>query len=419
VTRFWHPFADMGLVAERGELVLERGEGVHVFDEQGRRYLDASAGPWFCNVGFGRAEIAEAAAGQLRDLPAYSAYADLANRPALELAERISALAPTPGAVVFLTCGGGEAVETAAKLARRYWSLVGEPERAVVVARERGYHGMNAYGTSLAGSDLFREGLGPLVGDVVHVPWDSSAALAEAIERAGPGRVAAFFCEPVIGAGGVLAPPPGYLEEVEAICRETGVLLVADEVVTSFGRVGAWFASARFGVEPDLIVFAKGSTSGYLPLGGVIASQRVAEPFWRPRGGVFWRHGYTYSGHAAACAAGLANLDILEREHLVERARSLEAELAEALEPLRGHPLVSELRAGTGALAAVQLADPALADRVVLAAREAGILTRTLLGGALQVSPALVIDRAALEELAAGLAAALDAVAQRVAGAAG
>jgi adenosylmethionine-8-amino-7-oxononanoate aminotransferase len=196
----------MGSVEVHGELVLARGEGVRIWDEAGNRYLDATAGLWYCNVGYGRAEIADAAARQLRELAAYSAYGDLATRQALELSERVASIAPVPDSAVFFTCGGGEAVDTAAKLARRYWSLVGRPEKTIVVGRERAYHGMNAYGTSLAGSQVFGEGIGTLVPDVLHVPWNSAEALADAIDDAGPGRVAAFFCEPLIGAGGVYAP---------------------------------------------------------------------------------------------------------------------------------------------------------------------------------------------------------------------
>ena len=420
MARFWHPFADMGRVAASGELVLERGEGVWLWDDQGRRSLDATAGLWFCNVGHGRTEIAEAAARQLGALAHYSGYGDFAARPVLDLADRVCAVAPVPDSAVFLTSGGGEAVDTAAKMVRRYWSLLGQPERTVVVARERAYHGLNAFGTSLAGADVFTAGYGTLVPEVVHVAWDSAAALAEAIERDGPERVAAFFCELVIGAGGVLAPPPGYLAETRRICRETGVLFVADEVICGFGRCGDWFASSRWGLEPDLVTFAKGITSGYVQLGGVIASPRVQEPFFRQEGGVFWRHGYTYSGHAGACAVGLANLAIFEREGLVERGLALETEIAEALGPLAAHPLVSEIRAGTGAMAAVQLdpaavaADPSLPERAVTAAREAGVLTRMVLGNAFQVSPALTIERAELDELAAGLATALDACAVMV-----
>lgn len=411
MTRFWHPFADMAVIAEFGELVLERGEGVYVYDEAGRRYLDSTAGLWFCNAGWGRAEIADAAAEQMRRLPAYHTYGDLATRPATELAERITGLFPVDGTAVFFVSAGGEAVESAFKLARRFWSLTGEPERTIVISRERAYHGLNGFGTALAGTEPWREGVGPLTPDVERVPWDSADALRETIERLGPERVAAFFCEPVVGAGGVLPPPEGYLAEVRAICRETGVLFVADEVITGFGRCGDWFASGRFGLEPDLVTFAKGVTSGYVPLGGVIAGPRVVDAFWERRGAMF-RQGYTYSGHAAATAAALANLDILERERIPEHAVELETELTEALAPLASHALVSEVRSGTGVVAAVQLADPAQVDRVVLAAREAGVLTRALYGGSLQISPPLVIERAQLDELAAGLGAALDACAQ-------
>jgi adenosylmethionine-8-amino-7-oxononanoate aminotransferase len=412
VTRFWHPFADMGKVDAQGELVLERGEGVTVFDDRGRSYLDATAALWYCMVGYGREEIADAAAQQLRTLASYSCYADLATAPTVELAERIAARAPVDGSVVFFTSGGGDAVETAAKMVRLYWSLADQPERTVVIARERAYHGMNAYGTSLAGAPAFSEGIGTLVPDVVHVPWDSTDALREAIDE----RTAGFFCEPVIGAGGVLPPPTGYLEEARRICRDAGVLFVADEVITAFGRLGHWFASERFGLEPDLITFAKGSTSGYLPLGGVVAAPLVWEPLWKGAG--LWRHGYTYSGHATVAAAALANLDLLEGEGIVERALGLETELTEALAPLTEHPLVSEVRSGTGVLAAVQLADPAHADALVAAAREAGVLTRPLLGGALQVSPALVIGRSELDELTGRLLTALDATQQSLAPAA-
>ncbi|HWO70844.1 MAG TPA: aspartate aminotransferase family protein [Actinomycetota bacterium] len=409
----WHPFSDLAQLEREGELVIDRGEGVHVYDERGRRYLDATASLWYCNVGYGREEIVEAAAAQMRRLPAYSTFGDLATRPALELAERVAALAPVPGSLVFLTSGGSDSVDTALKIARRYWQLVGRPERSVLVHRSRSYHGMHLGGTSLAGIPANAQGYGALVPDVLEVPWDSAAGLREAIDRAGPERVAAFFCEPVIGAGGVFPPPEGYLREAREVCREAGVLFVADEVITGFGRCGDWFASTRFGLEPDLVTCAKGVTSGYLPAGAVLAAPWVVEPFRRPEAGMF-RHGYTYSGHAAVAAAALANLGIMEREDLPGAALQLEKDLAEALRPLADHPLVEEVRAGTGVLAAVQLRtdlDGSLPARAVRACREAGILTRALATGALQVSPALTISPAELRELAEGIRAALDAVA--------
>ena len=415
VGTFWHSFADMAAVDTGGELVIDRGEGVHVWDEDGRRYLDATAALWYCNVGYGREEIAEAAHRQLVRLSAYSTFGDLSNRPAIELAERVGAIAPVEGSKIFLTSGGSDSIDTATKMARRYWQLHGETERTLLVTREHAYHGMHVAGTSLAGIEANAAGHGPLVGDVVKVAWDSAAGLREAIAFAGPHRVAAFFCEPVIGAGGVFAPPPGYLDEVRAICREAGVLFVADEVITGFGRLGDWFASSRWDLQPDIVTCAKGITSGYLPMGAVIAAPWVAEPFWRPDAGL-WRHGYTYSGHASAAAAALANLDVMEREALPKRALELEHDLAVALAPLAEHELVSEIRAGTGVLAAIQFAtqaleaEPALPARVVAACRMHGILTRALGIGALQVSPALVLDAGERDELREGLRAALDAV---------
>ena len=416
MTRFWHPVADMHAVDASGELILDRAEGVHVWDESGNRYLDATAGLWYCNVGYGREEIAAAAAAQLRRLPAYSHYGDLSSRPTSDLAERIAGLAPMDDAVVFFTSGGGEAIETAVKLVRRYWSLLGQEGKTVVVSRERAYHGLAGYGTSIVGTDAFTVGVGPLAGGTLRVPWDDAEALAAAIDEAGAERVAAFFCEPIVGAGGVLLPPPGYLESARRVCRERDVLFVADEVICGFGRVGDWFASTRFGLDPDVVTFAKGVTSGYLPLGGVIVGRRVREPFWAPGAGV-WRHGYTYSGHATATAAAHANLDLMEREGLLARALGLEMMLADVLRPLASHPLVSEVRAGLGVVAAVQLApealadEPGLADRTALAARDHGVLTRVLVGGGLQVSPSLVLDGAGLAELHDGLRGALDDVA--------
>lgn len=412
----WHPFASMGAVSRAPEFVISRGQGVYVWDQEGRRYLDAIASLWYSFVGYGRGEIADAVQRQLSTLHAWQTFGDNASPPALELAERIAAVAPVPGSKVFLTSGGSDSVDTAAKLARRYWHLAGQPERRVIIVRERAYHGMHGFGTSLAGLPPNREGYGPLLDDVICVPWGSADALADAITEVGPDRVAAFFCEPIVGAGGVLLPPAGYLSAVQATCRDNGVLFVADEVVTGFGRVGAWFASARFGLEPDMIIFAKGVTSGYLPLGGVVIAPTVADPFWA-EGAPPWRHGYTYSGHSAACAAALANLDIIEREGLLDRALQLEELLAAALRPLADHPLVSEVRCGLGVVAAIQLdparvaADPGLVPGAIPAIREAGVLSRLVAGQAYQASPPLVISDAQLGELAAGFAAALDTLA--------
>ena len=405
----------MAAVQERGELVLVRGEGAHVWDAAGRRYLDATASLWYCNVGYGRSRIAEAAAAQLRDLPAYSTFGDLSNRPAAELAESVAALAPIEDSKVFFTSGGSDSIDTATKMARRYWQILGQPDRTVLIRREHAYHGMHAAGTSLSGIPANAAGYGELLGEVAQVPWNDAGALRKSFDRIGPERVAAFFCEPVIGAGGVFPPPDGYLASVRQICRDAGVLFVADEVITGFGRCGAWFGSSRWSLEPDLLTCAKGITSGYLPMGAVVVAPWVAEPFWARGAGMF-RHGYTYSGHATVAAAALANIAIIEGEDLCGRALLLEKELTEALAPLAGHPLVEEVRGGTGVLAAVQISrdrlleDPALGARAAMAARESGILTRALASGALQISPPLVVGDAELLELEGGLRTALDAV---------
>ncbi|MGZ5292885.1 MAG: aminotransferase family protein [Actinomycetota bacterium] len=415
MTHFWHPFADMAAVSGTGAITLVGGEGAHVVDDTGRRYLDATASLWYCNVGWGRREIADAAAAQMAELPAYSTFGDLTNRPAEALADRVAAIAPVPDSKVFFTSGGSDSIDTATKMARRYWQLRGEPDRTILIRREKAYHGMHTGGTSLAGIPANATGHGELIEDVLEVPWDDADALRAAIEAAGAANVAAFFCEPVIGAGGVFPAPEGYLKAAREVCRATGVLFVADEVITGFGRCGDWFASSRFGLDPDIVTCAKGITSGYLPLGAVLASPRVAEPFWAPGAGV-WRHGYTYSGHATVAAAAIANLDIMEREALPERALTLESQLYDALAPLADHELIEEVRGGVGVLAAVNLRqdlvadDPMLPARTGAAIREAGVIVRPLVAGAIAVSPPLVVDADDLAELAGGFRAGLDAV---------
>jgi adenosylmethionine-8-amino-7-oxononanoate aminotransferase len=393
-TRLWHPFADMGSV-RRGELVIERGEDVWVWDSDGRRYLDATASLWYANVGHGRPEIAAAVAQQMSRLEAYSAFGDFASGPARELASTLADLAPMP-ARVFLGSGGGDGIDTAAKLAQRYWHELGQPERTLLISRTAGYHGTHGFGTALAGISANRDGFGPQV-PTIQVPHDSLESLEAAIESAGAERVAAVFVEPVIGAGGVYPPVPGYIEGLAALCDRTGVLLIADSVICGFGRLGTWFGIERWGVQPAMIVFAKGVTSGYLPLGGVVVSERIAEPFWAAPGGPVLRHGPTYAGHATCCAAALANIALLERDRLIERGGQLEGDLLEAMKPLAGHQAVAEVRGGVGLLAAVALTDeileqhPDAINRVVMAAREDGVLVRPL-AGAVAVSPPLTVE---------------------------
>jgi adenosylmethionine-8-amino-7-oxononanoate aminotransferase len=392
-------------------LTIVSGNRATLWDDAGRAYLDATAGLWYCNVGHGRTEIAEAVAGQMRGLAVYHTYDFVTNEPVTTLAERLLELLQMPGARVFFTPGGGsDAIETAAKLARAYWRAAGQPARRVFVARTNAYHGMNAFGTSICGMPLIVGDSGPFVPDIERIPWDDSGALREIIKRVGDERVAAFFCEPVIGAGGVLHPPSGYLADVQRICQETGALFVVDEVMTGFGRLGEWFACHRFGLEPDLVILAKGLTSGYFPLGAVVVGERVAEPFWREGTTEVFRHGYTYSGHPSAAAAALANLSIIEREDLVERVRTLEPTLAALLKPLADHPLVREVRAGIGLAAAVEIDPPEMLPELVGELRQHGVLARGLpSGGALQISPPFVVTPLELESIATGIAESLDA----------
>lgn len=408
----WHPFAGMHQV-RRGRFTVTRAEDVWIWDDTGRRYLDGTAALWYCNAGHGRHEIIDAITRQLKQLDGYQIFGDFANEPALRLADEVAARAPMDDAKVFFTSGGGDSIDTAGKLARAYFQATGEPERTVLISREHGYHGTHGFGTALAGIPANRVA-GPFVPDVVQVAHDDPTALEKTIVDHGPERVAAFFAEPVIGAGGVIPPPPGYLESAAEICQRHGVLFVADAVICGFGRLGNWFAIERFGVRPDMVVFAKAITSGYQPLGGVVVSGRVAAPFWDEPGRAF-RHGPTYAGHPAACAAGLANIALMEQEGLLERATKLEGELLSRLQTLAGHPLVSQVRGGVGLLGGVELdaerlaAEPGLPGRVAGAAREHGALIRPMVSS-LGFSPPLTITEEQLDLLVDATAAALDDV---------
>ena len=412
-TRLWHPFADMGHVRDH-ELTIERGEDVWVYDTEGRRYLDATASLWYANVGHGRREIAEAVHAQMQTLEAYSAFGDFSNPPARQLADTLCDLAPMP-AKAFLVSGGGDAIDTAAKLARRYWAALDQPERTLLISRTSGYHGTHGFGTALAGIPANRTGFGPQV-ETVQVPHDSLEAAEQAIQEHGPERVAGIFVEPVIGAGGVYPPMPGYMEGMATLCRRTGVLLIADSVICGFGRLGSWFGVERWGIEPDMITFAKGVTSGYLPLGGVMIHERVAEPFWSAPGGPILRHGPTYAGHPTCCAAALANIALLGRDGLLERGAELEGPLHETVRAFDAHPAVSQTRGGTGLLAAVEFSDETLArhpdavNRAVMGARERGVLIRPL-GRAVALSPPLTLTPEHLELIGEGIEAGLKTLA--------
>jgi putrescine aminotransferase len=415
MSTFWHPFADMAEVSDH-EFTISRGEGAYVYDAEDRPYLDAAGGLWYCHVGHGRREITDAISAQLSRLECYSTFGDLTNEPANALCDRLSGLCDMDASRIFLTLGGGDGIETAAKLARMYWSMEGRPEKVGLISRSYAYHGTHGFGTSLAGLPTIRQGFGPLAEGTSQVDYRSLDALQDEIARLGADNVAAFFCEPVIGAGGVRPAPAGYLEAVSEICRANDVLLVIDAVICGFGRLGTWLGYERFGMEPDIVVTAKGLTSGYLPLGAVLVSGRVADPFFSTRGRVMVRHGATYAGHPTCCAAALANLDLLESEGLIPRGRELEGDLWDALSPLAEHPACGEVRGGVGLAAAVDLSeelqrDPHAAHAFYDAIREAGVITRGQATG-VAIGPPLTIGAEDLRTIADAVATGLDAVAE-------
>lgn len=360
---FLHPFTDHKGLSAKGARVITRAQGMYVWDSDGHKILDAMSGLWCVNVGYGRRELADAAHAQMLKLPFYNSFFQTTNEPAVQLAARLASLAPTVGSRrfdhVFFSSSGSESNDTNVRMARRYWDLLGQPQRKVIIGRINGYHGSTMAGASLGGmSGMHAQGDLPIP-NITHIQQPYFYALAEpgetpeafglraagwledTILALGPERVAAFIAEPVQGAGGVIIPPSTYWPEIQRIVDHYGILLISDEVICAFGRLGHWFAYEQFGIHPDLVTFAKAVTSGYVPLGGVMVGDRVAKVLIE-RGGEF-NHGYTYSGHPVACAVALANLDIMESEDLPGRVRSTVGPyLAEQFARLKDHPLVGD-----------------------------------------------------------------------------
>jgi adenosylmethionine-8-amino-7-oxononanoate aminotransferase len=381
-----------------------RGEGAILWDARGRRYIDALSGLWNVNVGHGRRELAAAAARQMEQVAFVNSYAGSSNEPAITLAARVARLAPGSLNTVFFTTGGAESNDTAFKTARFYWALRGRPEKTKIISRLTGYHGVTIGAMGATGLSAFHERFGPLPPGFVHVPAMDASALEAAIQREGPDTVAAFIAEPVQGAGGVYPAPEGYFQAVREICDRHSVLFIADEVITGFGRTGRFWALEHSGVVPDMLSFAKGITSGYLPLGGVVFSDAIRDTIYSQPPSIKWMHAYTYSAHAACCAVAHANLDIIEREDLVDRAQRLGARLQRGLAPLRDVSAVREVR-GLGMLAGVEFvpqAFPGTAGAVVAEAKRRGIFTRHRADNVM-VAPPLVIAEAELDELVDGL----------------
>ncbi|HEY2219859.1 MAG TPA: aspartate aminotransferase family protein [Gaiellaceae bacterium] len=352
-----HPWSFAG-----PSLLLVRGEGSSYFDAEGREYLDALGGIQLCEIGHGRAELAEVAATQMAELEYAPMFWNFGNERAAELAHRLVELAPDGIEEVFFTNGGSESCESAIKMARLYHHNRGEPERTFILSLSHSYHGMTYGALSASGLSGLKVGVGELPGGFYHLttpyPYRGHSfdeclrELEETIDRLGTGKIAAFIGEPVLTVGGVIVPPPEYWRAVTQLCREHGILLIADEVVTAFGRLGEWFASPSWGMTPDLIATAKGLTSGYLPLGAVLATREVGETLRTAESG--FMHGYTYCGHPVACAVALKNLEIIEREELGANAGRVGEHLLEGLRSLLELPVVGDVR-GAGLLASVEL----------------------------------------------------------------
>jgi len=361
----WMHFTRLGAYADHDVPIIVRGEGCHVWDEKGNRYFDGLSALFCVNIGHGRADVAQAGADQAKDLEFFTNWS-YAHPPAIELAARIANLAPGDLNRVFFTSGGSEAVESAIKLSRQYHKLTGNPNKTKIVAREIAYHGTSLGALSATGITPLREPFEPLTPGGVHVPntntfrlargmvseADLAEAVAHKIEFEGPDTVAAVIMEPVQNAGGCFTPPEGYWQRVREICDEYDVLLVSDEVICAWGRLGHWFGAERYDYVPDLITTAKGITSAYAPMGAVIASDRVAEPFLQ--GTNSFVHGFTFAGHPISCAVAMANIDVMENEGVLDNVRAHEGEFRAMLESLRDIPIVGDVR-GAGYFHAIEL----------------------------------------------------------------
>lgn len=435
---FLHPFTDFKQLASQGARVIDRGEGIYVWDSEGHKLFDAMSGLWCVNVGYGRRELADAAHQQMVKLPFYNSFFQTTNEPAVKLAAKLASLAPRVGDRsfnhVFYSSSGSESNDSNVRMVRRYWDLLGQPQRKVIISRVNSYHGSTIAGASLGGmSAMHVQGDLPIP-NIEHIeqpnffenglPGETVDAfglraagwLEEKILALGADRVAAFIAEPLQGAGGVIVPPNTYWPEIQRIVDKYDILLISDEVICAFGRLGHWFAYEKFGYKPDLVTFAKAVTSGYIPLGGVMVGNRVADVLIE-KGGEF-EHGYTYSGHPVACAVALANLDIMEREQLPQRVLGeIGAYFARRYAELDDHPLVGDAQS-CGFVAGLHLLkDPLIKERFPSAVGagmicrkhclESGLIMRAV-GDRMIIAPPLILSIDQIDEMVGLIRIALD-----------
>ena len=442
---YLHPFTDFKALGNKGSRIITKADNIYLWDSDGNKIFDAMSGLWCVNVGYGRTELIDAATRQLKELPFYNSFFQTATPPAIELAELLSEVTPPQFKHVFFSGSGSEGNDTVVRMVRRYWDVLGQPQRKTIISRKNAYHGSTMAGASLGGMSGMHEQGGLPIPDIVHIDqpfWfqngreANSAPLSAGAERAsrdafglkaagwleqkilalGADKVAAFIGEPVQGAGGVIVPPDTYWPEIQRICDKYGVLLLSDEVICGFGRTGYWWGCERFGIKPDLMTFAKGVTSGYIPLGGVMVGERIARVLIE-QGGEF-NHGYTYSGHPVACAVALANIRLIQSEHLVEKVRNETGpQLARHFAALADHPLVGEAQT-CGLMGALQLVKNRAGGQVFDAALEVGMVCRghcfgsnlimRAVGDRMIIAPPLVSTPAQIDELAQRIRHCLD-----------
>jgi len=415
-------------------LVIERGEGVWLYTADGQKILDGMAGLWNVNAGYGNEEIARVAYEQMKTLAFTSNFSGMTNLPSIQLADKLAGFAYDGLNTTMFTSGGSEANDTAFKTARYYWKRKGQPTKYKVIARKGSYHGVTLAATFATGLEKYQTMFGPKVDGFVHIPAPNpyrfegslnpgesvgqaaARALEEAILHEGADTVAAFIAEPVMGVGGVVVPPADYFPLVRAICDKYGILFIADEVITGFGRTGEWFALKHWNVKPDILSFAKAITSGYTQLGGIQISDEIRATMESAPESEAYMHGYTYSGHAMACAVGLKNLEIMERENYPQRSRDLGKRLLDGLTSLTEFPFVGDVR-GLGLVCGVEIvsdksaktADAAMTMKIFKAAQERGLRSRPL-GNTLAFSPPLMINEDEVDEIVKRLGAAMESV---------
>jgi len=418
-----HPFTDHKALMEKGTRIITRADGVYLWDSDGNKILDGMAGLWCVNVGYGRQELVDAATDQMQELPYYNNFFQTTHPPAIELSKALVDISPSQFNHVFFTNSGSEANDTVVRMVRHFWALEGKPEKTVIISRENAYHGSTVAGSSLGGMKGMHA-QGGILHDIEHIaqpywyrsgsemdPEEFGLKTAQALEirirEIGEDRVAAFIAEPVQGAGGVIIPPATYWPEIQRICKKYGILLIADEVICGFGRLGEWFGSEYFDIEADLMPIAKGLSSGYLPIGGLMVGDRVTETVINK--GSDFNHGFTYSGHPAACAVALENIRILKDEKIIEKAKNeLSPYLQKNWLALGDHPIVGEAR-GIGMVGALELVKDKNTKTSYPSDQNVGTICRDFcfnnglimraVGDAMIICPPLVISHSEINEL--------------------